>query len=212
MMQYSVIIPAAGKGTRMGLGYNKAYYRMQDGRTILEHTAEIFASDSDCREIVIVTDPEEYETEIGAIEGKIKVTSGGSSRQESVYSGLKEVTSDYVMIHDGARPYLSQECLHALKQAMEVEDAACLTVPCKDTIKVVNGGYIVKTIERAAIAAAQTPQAFRTELIRYCMKQAIEEGYTGTDDCSLVERYSDVRIKVVEGSYANLKITTPEDL
>ncbi|MGN1389113.1 MAG: 2-C-methyl-D-erythritol 4-phosphate cytidylyltransferase [Bulleidia sp.] len=211
-MNYSAVIVAAGSGTRMKLGYNKAYYRLDD-RTILEHTMDIFLSDPDCCEVVVVTDSETFRKEIpGRIPGRVVLASGGSSREESVSNGLNAVTSEVVFVHDGARPYLSRSCLEAMKQAMETEEAACLMVPCKDTIKVVQNGYIVKTIERSTIQAAQTPQAFRTELLVHCMDLARKEGYQGTDDCSIVEHFSSARIKAVPGSYQNFKITTPEDL
>ena len=116
------------------------------------------------------------------------------------------------MVHDGARPYLSGKELSALKQAMKTEQAACLAVAVKDTIKQIRGDYILHTPLRKTLVAAQTPQAFKTELLFSCMQKAIESGYAGTDDCSLVERFSDARIRLVKGSYANRKITTPEDL
>lgn len=212
-MKYTVLIVAAGAGTRMGLGYNKAYYRMADHKTILEHTMELFVADTDCEELVIVTDSDLYRQEISREGvGKIVLVQGGSSRQQSVWHGLQAVISPVVLVHDGARPFLSRENLEALKQVMETEEAACLMVPCKDTIKIVREGRIQETLPRAELMAAQTPQAFRTDLLFSCMKQAFAEGFDGTDDCSLVERYSDVKILAAEGSYANRKITTPEDL
>jgi 2-C-methyl-D-erythritol 4-phosphate cytidylyltransferase len=212
-MEYSVIIVAAGSGSRMKLGYNKVYYRGKDGRTILEHTMDLFLKDQDCRQIVVVTDPEVYRHEMtGSLAGKVVLAKGGATRQESVSSGLKAVISDYVMVHDGARPFLDESSLNALKQALSEVDAACLLVRVKDTIKVVQDGYVVSTPERDTLYAALTPQAFKAQLLISCMEQAQQEGFTGTDDSSLVERYSDVKVKAVEGSYANRKITTPEDL
>ncbi len=87
-----------------------------------------------------------------------------------------------------------------------------MAVPSKDTIKKVENGYITTTYDRNSLVCAQTPQAFRTDLIIRCMERAIIDGFTGTDDCSLVEKYSDTKIKVVEGDYTNKKITTPEDI
>lgn len=211
-MRYSVIIVAAGSGTRMLLGYNKVYYRMQDGKTILEHTMRLFLEDVECREMIIVTDSARYIEEIHLFEGRIVLVQGGFSRQESVANGLYAVTEDIVMVHDGARPYLSKEDLTALKQAMKTEQAACLAVPVKDTIKQISGDYILNTPFRETLVAAQTPQAFQTKLLLSCMKKAEKSGYTGTDDCSLVERFSDARIRLVKGNYGNRKITTPEDL
>lgn len=210
-MEYSAVIVAAGSGTRMHLGYNKAYYRMKDGRTILDHTLDVFRKDQECSQIIVVTDSNDFRSCMEQ-DGRIVLASGGASRQESVFHGLMAAAQDVVLIHDGARPYLPEECLEEIKKAMETEQAACLMVPCKDTIKHVEGDYIVETYERSTLRCAQTPQAFRTKLIISCMQKAMEDGYTGTDDCSLVERYSSVKIKAVMGSYENYKITTPEDL
>lgn len=213
-MKYSALIVAAGSGTRMQLGYNKVFAKLPDGRTILETTIDVFLQDEDCGQIVVVTDASEFRRFYPKrIDGKIVICQGGSTRQESVNNGLQAVICDLVFIHDGARPFLDQESLGRLKKAMETEDAALLCVACKDTIKKADeNGYIVETYERSTLRSAQTPQAFRTELIMECMRKAFEDGYTGTDDCSLAERYSDVKIKAVEGSYSNFKVTTPEDL
>ena len=213
MLNYTALIVAAGAGSRMGLGYNKAYYRMEDGRTILEHTMDVFRKDPDCRQLVVVTDSGDFRRIIGTdSEGKLVLVQGGDSREDSVWHGMQAVISDTVLIHDGARPYLPEECLEAIKEAMKEEQAACLMVPCKDTIKVVTDGYIRETLPRTELRAAQTPQAFRTELLLSCMRRARADGFEATDDCSIVERYADVPIRVVDGSYANLKITTIEDL
>lgn len=212
-MEYSALIVAAGSGSRMGLGFNKVYAKLKDGQTILERTIGVFLRDPDCKEIIVVTDPEEYRKRIPARSiGRIVLCSGGKTRQESVNCGLQAVTQPIVMIHDGARPYLSLKNLANLKTVMETEKAALLMVPCKDTIKKVVNGYVEETYDRTTLAAAQTPQVFDTELILDCMERAIEEGFTGTDDTSLVEKYSNVKVKMVEGSYENIKITTPEDL
>lgn len=211
-MNYTALIVAAGAGTRMGLGYNKAYYRM-DGKTILERSMHLFLEDSDCKEIVVVTDSDTYRKEIGTDSiGKIVLVQGGNTREESVYWGMQAVISDIVLIHDGARPFLQEEDLHAIKQAMETEDAACLMVPCKDTIKLTSNGYIEKTLPRNLLMAAQTPQAFKTGLLMEAMRKARADGFEATDDCSIVECYSDTHIKIVQGSYANKKITTIEDI
>lgn len=212
-MEYSVIIVAAGSGTRMKLGYNKVYAKLKDGRSILETTISVFLNDSDCSQIIVVTDPEEFRSEMSEdLNEKVEVTAGGNTRQESVSRGLSLVKNPYVMIHDGARPFITEDLLNGLKNSMKEEKAALLMVPVKDTIKKVKDGYVTETPVRSELMAAQTPQMFETDLIVSCMKQAMKDGYTGTDDASLVEKYGDVRVKAVEGSYANRKITTPEDL
>ena len=95
---------------------------------------------------------------------------------------------------------------------METEKAALLCVPCKDTVKHVQNGYVVETYERSTLQCAQTPQAFETDLLLTCMHKAKKDHFIGTDDTSLVEKYSDVKVAVVEGKYSNYKITTPEDM
>ena len=212
-MKYSAVIVAAGKGSRMGLGYNKVYAPLGDGRSILMHTIEVFQKDAECTQIVVVTEANDFQKMIcGSWPKKVVLAKGGASRQESVYHGLLAVKEDVVMIHDGARPYVRQENLDALKNVLANHKAACLMVPCKDTISVVEDGYIVKALDRSTLRAAQTPQVFETNLILSCIKQAFEEGFVGTDDCSLVLRFSDEKICVVEGGYENIKITTREDL
>ena len=210
-MKYSAVIVAAGMGSRMGLGYNKVYHKIGD-KTILEMTTDVFRNDPDCGQIVIVTDASDYLEKITTrMPGMITLAKGGDTRQQSVTNGLQAVLYDVVMIHDGARPYLHQESLDALKKAMETEQAACLMVPCKDTIKVLEGDYISYTPERSTLAAAQTPQVFRTDVILKCMETAQQEGFTGTDDASVAE-YCGIPVKAVTGTYDNIKITTPEDL
>ena len=212
-MKYSALVVAAGSGSRMKLGYNKVYMRLKDGKCLLDKTLSVFLNDPDCSQVVVVTDPYTFRQEIGTdTVGKIVIARGGSTRQQSVYNGLMSVLEDRVLIHDGARPFLSYDALQRLKEAMETEQAALLMVPCKDTIKRVKDGYVEETYDRSTLACAQTPQAFDTSLLIRCMHCANEEGWTGTDDASLVERYGNVRIKAVEGDYANLKVTTPEDI
>lgn len=212
-MKYSVVIVAAGTGSRMGLGYNKVYAPLHDGRSILMHTIDVFEKDMECTQIIVVTEADDFMRMIcDNWPDKVVLAKGGSSRQESVCHGLLAVKEDVVMIHDGARPYVKQENLDALKAALAGHKAACLMVPCKDTISVVEDGYIVNALDRSSLRAAQTPQVFQTDLILSCMRQAFADGFVGTDDCSLVLRYSKEKICVVDGSYENIKITTPEDL
>jgi len=210
-MKYSALIVAAGSGSRMNLGFNKVYAKLQDDKTILETTIQVFEKDTDCEEIIVVTDQEDFEKYIGHKEN-VLIVNGGNTRQQSVSNGLQNVHTDYVFIHDGARPYVDEDSLNRLKQSLEVNKAALLAVPCKDTIKVTKDGFVENTPDRSTLIAAQTPQAFETKLILSCMKMAEEAGFTGTDDCSIVERFSQEKIAVVEGSYANIKITTKEDL
>ena len=212
-MKYSAVIVAAGVGQRMKLGFNKAYAKLSTGKTIIETTVEVFLQDPDCKQIVLVTDMEDpYSKQLSAQYGRLVVARGGATRQESVYSGLKGTLCDYVLIHDGARPYVSLELIERIKMALETEKAALLAISSKDTVKRVKDGYVLETYPRSELMLAQTPQGFETDLILECYKKAKKEGYLATDDASLVEYYSDVPVMIVEGSPSNFKITTPDDL
>ena len=157
-MEYSALIVAAGQGRRMNLGYNKVFYTFADGKNVLEKTMSIFEADPRCRQIVIVTQREDYfrcmrnRTQ----RGNVVFVEGGATRQESVFNGLMAVSEDYVLIHDGARPFLEQACLDRLCQCLSEHDACLLTVPCKDTIKVIEEGRIKETPNRSQLVQAQT--------------------------------------------------------
>lgn len=134
---------------------------------------------------------------------------GGQERQDSVRSALKLVGSDYVMIHDGARPFINQSELNRLKE----KPNSILAVPVKDTIKQVKSdGKIEQTIPRDTLFAAQTPQCFQSNLIISAHRKAFENNFLGTDDASLIEEFEEVSVSIVEGSYNNIKVTTPEDI
>lgn len=212
-MKYTALIVAAGSGSRMGLGYNKMLYQFDNGKTILETTVDIFLHDSRCEQVVVVgseQDIEQYQKLL--INDRITFTIGGKTRQESVYYGLLKTTMPYVLIHDGARPWLRMDCIDRLLECLKTQEACLLMVPAKDTIKQVENGKVVKTLQRSLLWQAQTPQAFSTELILKCHELAIEKQLEATDDAQLVELCSDVDVHVVEGSYENLKVTTIEDI
>lgn len=146
---------------------------------------------------------------------KVKfLVAGGSERQYSVFNGLREVSSkcEVVLIHDGARPFIREECIiNSIKSAWEY-GASCAAVPVKDTIKSADAnGFISETLERSTLWSIQTPQTFRYEIIMDAHRKALEDGFTGTDDAVLVERQN-FKVKLVMGGYDNIKITTIEDL
>ena len=126
--------------------------------------------------------------------------------------GLQKVKENHVFIHDGARPYVSKQSINDLVECLKTYDAGLLMVPCKDTIKEVKEGIVVKTLKRETLMQAQTPQVFKSEDIKVAYQKAKDEGYVATDDSQLFERYIDKDIKAVLGDYSNLKITTQEDL
>lgn len=210
-MKYSVVIVAAGKGERLDLGYNKLLYKI-DEETIIEKTVSVFRQDKDCEAIILVIASSEKAVfrKIFASD-KIIFVEGGKSRQESVYYGLQAVQSVYVMIHDGARPYVSQKELDELKQVLEHE-ACMLAVPAIDTIKYVEDGYVKTTPLRSNCYLAQTPQCFKTKAILACHEQARKALVEASDDAQLMELFGTDPVKIVVGSYQNSKITTKADL
>lgn len=211
-MNYSAIVLCAGKGSRSGLTYNKMLYRFKN-KTVYEMSMEIFLNDERCKQIVVVTKEEELDDLKKLISSKkIDYVFGGKERQDSVYNGLQVVKEDYVLIHDGARPYLKKENIDDIMECLNKNDACLLVVPVKDTIKVCIDGNIVKTLPREQLVQAQTPQAFKTELIKRCYQKGKDKNYIATDDASLVEYFENIEVKAVLGSYSNIKITTPDDL
>ncbi|WCK54668.1 2-C-methyl-D-erythritol 4-phosphate cytidylyltransferase [Aneurinibacillus sp. Ricciae_BoGa-3] len=213
-MHIGVVIVAAGSGKRMGGQVKKQFIELA-GKPVLLHTVEIFASMDNWSEIVVVTSEEDIQHVKRLLKDfpQVQVTPGGAERQDSVYCGLtKLIASDFVLIHDGARPFVTQGALLDLVSAMKKTDAAVLAVPVKDTIKQVDDkGIVVATPPRKSLWAVQTPQAFRLPAILHAHEQARADGYTGTDDSSLLERLGQ-DVTVIAGDYTNIKLTTPEDL
>ena len=218
-MKNSVIIVAAGSGKRMKSTIAKQYIELKC-RTILSYTVETFEKSDNIDEIILVTSQEAIDFVTKNIVNKYQFTkvkavvAGGAERQDSVYNGLKKVSkdTDVVLIHDGVRPFVNDSYITKL-ESIAMEFGACvLGAPVKDTIKICDSeGYIVDTPNRSTLWLAQTPQCFKYDVIINAYEKAYKEGYTGTDDSVLVEK-TGVKVKMVEGDYNNIKITTPEDL
>lgn len=208
------VIVAAGSASRMG-GIDKVMASL-GGTPMVARTAAAFQNCDAIAEIVIVTRPDLIRPISALCAGMDKVravVAGGSSRQESVWLGLNALSEDIQLaaIHDGARPLVSNLVIDRTVRAANSYGAAAPAVPVKDTIKVVKGGLVEKTPDRATLQAVQTPQVFDFDLLRGALKQAEEEKATVTDDCSAVERLG-MKVKIVEGDERNLKVTTPMDL
>ena len=209
---YSVVVLCAGQGKRTGLNYNKMLYSINN-KTVYEMTLEHFLDDLRCQQIIVVTRQDEREDFMALIQDpRIEFVDGGKERQDSVYAGLKAVKCDYVLIHDGARPYVKNEHIDALLESLKVHKACLLMVPCKDTIKEVEDGVVVKTLKRERLMQAQTPQAFETKTVLKAYQKGIESNYQATDDAQMVEVFTDEKVYAVIGDYDNKKITTIEDL
>ena len=214
----TAVIVAAGKGKRMGTDISKQFLPLC-GKEILTHTVEVFEKADRIRDIVLVTgtdslqDVQDMVREYGW-QKVISVVAGGKERQDSVWNGLQAISEDteIVLIHDGVRPFVTEGILDlSIETAVEMGGCAA-GVPAKDTIKVCNSENIaVDTPDRSTLWQIQTPQTFRKELIVKAYEQAKAEGFVGTDDASLAEN-SGYSVKVIMGSYRNIKITTKEDL
>lgn len=208
------VIVAAGSASRMG-GIDKVMAPL-GGTPMVARTAAAFQNCDAIAEIVIVTRPDLIRpiSALCAEMDKVRaVVAGGSSRQESVWLGLNALSEDIQLaaIHDGARPLISNLVIDRTVRAANSYGAAAPAVPVKDTIKVVKGGLVENTPERATLQAVQTPQVFDFDLLRGALKKAEEEKAAVTDDCSAVERLG-MKVKIVEGDERNLKVTTPMDL
>ncbi len=212
-MEYAALIMAAGSGERMELGYNKLFYRLQNGQSVLSQTMRIFCEDPRCKQIVLViaqSDEEMMRQECS--DPRIEFVYGGATRQASVYHGLCQIRETKVLIHDGARPWLSKDCLDRLLICLQDHRAALLCVAVKDTIKQVKDGCVLATPQRETLMQAQTPQGFDTELILAAYQKGMELGVVASDDAQLMEICGEEQVYVVEGSYENMKVTTKEDV
>lgn len=213
-----VVIVAAGTGSRMKMGINKQFIKLE-GKEIIAYTIEKFYNNSNIEDIVVVVKEDESEFFKKEILDKynfknIKIAYGGKERQDSVYNGLKSLDKkcDIVLIHDGARPFVSDKIIDNCIEEVKEHKAIVVGVPVKDTIKVIdNDKNIVDTPNRSVLWAVQTPQTFDYNILLDAYKDAFKSGFYGTDDAMLVERIG-YKVKMVEGSYNNIKITTKEDL
>lgn len=202
----------------MKAGINKQFLTLQD-IPVLAHTLSIFETNDMVKDVIVVAAADEEESCSDIVRNfkfaKVKrIVTGGKERQESVANGLAQVSEKctVVAVHDGARPLLLSSYLTNLITAVEEVDGAILAVRVKDTIKEVGGNLTVaQTMDRGKLWAVQTPQVFKKDVIIKAYNQAFQEKFMGTDDASLVERCG-YNVKVIEGSYENIKITTPEDL
>lgn len=213
-----VVIVAAGTGSRMKMGINKQFIKLEE-KEIIAYTIEKFYNNSNIEDIVVVVKEDESEFFKKEILDKynfknIKIAYGGKERQDSVYNGLKllDKKCDVVLIHDGARPFVSDKIIYNCIEEVKEHKAIVVGVPVKDTIKIIdNDKNIVDTPNRSVLWAVQTPQTFDYNILIDAYKDAFKSGFYGTDDAMLVERIG-YKVKMVEGSYNNIKITTQEDL
>lgn len=217
--KYAAIVLAAGSGKRMNSKVHKQYLIIQD-RPVLYYSLKAF-EDSAVDEIVLVVGKGEEEfcrKEIVDKYGisKVKaIVEGGKERYHSVFEGLKQTSdADYVLIHDGARPFVNQDIIRRCMQEAQKYQACVVGMPVKDTIKIADEeGYAKQTPDRKNVWMIQTPQTFSYALIYEAYEEMLETEDTAiTDDAMVLERIKGKKSKLIEGSYRNIKITTPEDL
>ncbi|MBY6038487.1 2-C-methyl-D-erythritol 4-phosphate cytidylyltransferase [Fictibacillus nanhaiensis] len=216
-MNYWTVIPAAGQGKRMNAGVAKQWIELL-GRPVLAHTLDVFEDDPDCTGIILVGSKQELKQMQDFVQTfqytKVRhIVSGGSERQQSVYEGIKRVPKDsgLVLIHDAARPFITKHHINELVEKAAETGSAVLAVPVKDTVKRVVNDQVEETIDRSSLWAVQTPQAFRLSIVKEAHRKAEDEGWLGTDDASLVERFGHI-VAIVMGDYHNIKLTTADDL
>ncbi|WP_163651655.1 2-C-methyl-D-erythritol 4-phosphate cytidylyltransferase [Listeria sp. PSOL-1] len=216
-MNYELIFLVAGQGKRMNAKKNKIWLNLLD-KPVFAHALLPFLSDKRCTHIVIVCHEEEIEQAKQLIQKldiqnkSILFIAGGTERQHSVANGLKHCGAEsVVLVHDGARPFVSQQIIDRLLVGVTEQKAAICAVKVKDTIKRMADGVVKETINRDHLWQVQTPQAFELQILQKAHEKAVVDHFVGTDESSLVERLN-LPIQIVEGSYYNIKLTTPEDI
>jgi 2-C-methyl-D-erythritol 4-phosphate cytidylyltransferase len=211
------IVPGAGLGKRFGPDTNKPFYVLL-GKPLIVWTLEIFESVDEIREVIPVLKEPDMEAGIKMFEqyglSKVKrIAPGGRERQDSVYNALKLVKErdSLVLIHDGARPLTESGMVKTALQNICGFDGVVVGVPVKDTIKEVSDSIVKRTLKRETLWAIQTPQVFVQSALVEAYHRAMAEKFYSTDDAALLERNGG-RVKIIMGSYSNIKVTTPEDI
>lgn len=223
-MKVSAILPAAGLGTRMraaaeSTGTSRKQFMLLEGVPILIHTVRKFVASHYITEVVVALRSEDIPWVEELISHErfhkpVRCVEGGETRQASVANALASIAGDVqlVAVHDAVRPFVSQDIISDVILEASHHGAAIVGIVPVDTVKQVHRHVVRGTLNRDRLVLAQTPQVFRTELLRQAFDKAREDGFTGTDESSLVERLETVEIRVVAGSDRNIKITRPSDM
>lgn len=212
MIRTAALIVAAGSGARFG---GAKQFALLDGRPLVEWSCAAFQAHPRVDGmILILPDAAGGEEYIRRFPKILDVVPGGPRRQDSVAAGFSRLSigeTDLVLVHDGARPLVSAGLIDRVIEAVLRTGAAVPVVFSEDTLKDVEGGRVVRTVDRGRVGRAQTPQGFRRDLLQRAMAEACRDGVTGTDEASLVERLG-APVEAVAGDPENIKITTPLDL
>ncbi len=217
-MKVAAIVAAAGKGERLKSKVHKPFVALGKD-PILLHALRVLDNSNLIGEIIVVAHQADLtKARLLIKKAKLKkfkdIVSGGKRRMDSVKNGLAAISedADYVIIHDGCRPFIDNKMISSVLDAAGIFGAAITGVPVKPTIKEIEkGNFVSATLRRESLVDVQTPQAFRKDILLRAYDSAFAEGADATDDAALVERLG-IKVKVVDGSYRNIKITTPEDL
>ncbi len=212
-MSNVAVILGAGNGTRMKTTDSKLLLKI-NGKTVIERSVNAFLNISDIDEIIVVVREQDIETFSNILtDERVSFVIGGNSRQESVFNAVDVIDdADYIVIHDGARPLIKEEDIEKALICAKDCSACAVGVYVKDTVKIVDKDkFVVSTPDRATLFSVQTPQIFKFDLYKKAMEKALNDGAEFTDDCGLIENYGH-KVKMVEGSYSNIKITTPDDI
>lgn len=224
-MRVSVIIPAAGLGTRMGrtspekAGISRKQFMLLNNSPILIHTIRKFLSSSLVTEIVVALreDDMKWANELftsEALPSAVRVVTGGETRQQSVENALATLASDVdlVAVHDAVRPFVERTTIEQVIEEAAQSGAAIVGIVPIDTVKQVHRNKVRSTLPRERLILTQTPQVFRLDLLRRAFQQARQDMFVGTDESSLVERLEQMEVSVVMGTDRNIKITKPGDM
>ena len=209
MKKFSLIITAGGTSSRYG-NTNKLLEKIND-KTVIEETVSKFVDFDEIDEIIISANNSIIEILSELLKNpEIKIIEGGNTRQKSVYNALQVIKNEYVLIHDGARPLIRKDTIAYVLEAVVDKNAVTVMTKTTDTIKEVDStGRIIRTIDRAKLYNTQTPQAFKTSIIKEAHEKLKDGNYT--DDCSMLEALN-IPVYIVNGSYTNIKITIKSDL
>jgi len=219
MSKVTALVPAAGMGKRMGKAVAKQFLPL-GGKPMLAHTLLAFQRSPEIDEIIPILSEEDMETCLRDVIEAFHITKvktlvvGGKERQDSVYNGIRKLEKDatVILVHDGVRPFVTHKMIRECVEFVRKGECVAVGVPLKDTVKEVDStGIVRQTLERSRLWAIQTPQAFPVKVLRKAYDESYKNKVYGTDDATLVER-SGNKVRVLMGSYENIKITTPEDL
>jgi 2-C-methyl-D-erythritol 4-phosphate cytidylyltransferase len=207
------VILGAGNGTRMKSEKSKLLLDIM-GSTVIERSVNAFLDISDIDEVIVTVREEDVEEFSNILtDERITFVIGGNTRQQSVKNAVETIDeADLIIIHDGARPFIKIEDIENTIRNAKEYNACAIGVPVKDTIKLIDDDkMVVGTPDRSKLFAVQTPQIFNFEMYKQALEKAENDGKDFTDDCQLIE-YAGGKVKMVEGSYDNIKITTPDDI